>query len=226
MTCAKVSHLCHQILRAGRHHPDLCANLYRAFHDSAEYDNTFIGIVNCIKNECLKRCVRISRRCRNLCDNLLQNLINIKSGLGGYSRRIRCLYTDHILNLFNYLIRSRTGQINLVDDRHDIQVMIQRQIDIGQSLSLHALSRIHYQNGSVTGRKTPGHLIIKIHMSGRVNQIENVLFSVLRFVYNADRLGFDRDSTLSLQIHIIQYLSLHFPAGQCPCPLYNTIRKC
>ena len=104
--------------------------------------------------------------------------------------------------------------------------MIQRQIDIGQSLSLHTLSRIHYQNGSVTGRKTPGHLIIKIHMSGRVNQIENVLFSVLRFVYNADRLGFDRDSTLSLQIHIIQYLSLHFPAGQCPCPLYNTIRKC
>ena len=101
--------------------------------------------------------------------------------------------------------------------------MIQGQIHIRQRLSLHALSRIHHQNRSVTGRQASGNLIIKVHMSRRINQVKYIFFSILRLIYNTDRLGFDRNSPLPLQLHIIEHLRL--PAGEKSCHLNDTIRQ-
>ncbi len=62
-------------------------------------------------------------------------------------------------------------------------------------------------------------------MSRRVDQIENVFLSVFRLINRADSLGFDRDSPLSLQIHVIQYLCLHLAARQKTRLLYDAIRQ-
>ena len=40
-------------------------------------------------------------------------------------------------------------------------------------------------------------------MSRGIDQIENVLLAVVRLVDDADRLRLDRNSALSLQIHVI-----------------------
>ena len=66
--------------------------------------------------------------------------------------------------------------------------MIQCQIYIGQRLGLNSLGCIHHQNGTVTGCKASGYLIVKVYMSGSVYQIKNILLPILCFINNTDGL--------------------------------------
>ena len=101
--------------------------------------------------------------------------------------------------------------------------MIQCQIDIRQSLCLNALCRIHHQDRAVAGRQRTADFVVKVHMSRSIDQVKDILFSVLRLIYRAYCLCLDGDATLSLQIHIIQNLCLHFSAGQQTGLLNNTV---
>ena len=60
-------------------------------------------------------------------------------------------------------------------------------------------------------------------MSRGVDQIEHILFPVVRFVYRTDCLRFDRDTSFPLQIHIVQDLGLHLTACQKPCHLDDAV---
>ncbi len=124
------------------------------------------------------------------------------------------LQTNHILNLINDPFRLRAGQVNLIDDRQHVQVMVESKVDVGQRLRLNPLRRIHYQDRAVTGRKAAGYLIVKVDMAGGINQVKNILFPILGPVYNTDSLRLDRNPALPLQIHVVQHLRLHLAAGQ------------
>ncbi len=103
--------------------------------------------------------------------------------------------------------------------------MIQRQIYVRQRLGLDALRRIHHKDCAVTGCQTAAHLIVKIHMPGRVDQIEHILIAILGIVDNTHRLGLDRDTALPLQLHVVQHLRLHLPAGQQSRLFYDSVRQ-
>ena len=111
--------------------------------------------------------------------------------------------TDDILDFFNDTLRIRTRQIDFVDHRHNIQIMIQCQIYIGQCLRLNALCRIYDKDCTITGSQASGNLIVKIHMPRCVDEIEDILLSIFCLVNNTNRLRFDSNTTLPLQIHII-----------------------
>ena len=114
--------------------------------------------------------------------------------------------SDHIFYLFFYTLRLCAWKIDLVDNRHNVQIMIECQIYIRKCLCLNSLCRINNKNRSVAGRQTSGYLIVEIDVSRCINQVENILFSVICLIYSTDCLCFDRDSTLSLQIHVIENL--------------------
>ena len=120
-------------------------------------------------------------------------------------------------------VRLRARQVDFIDDRHDVQIVVQRQIDIGQCLCLNALCRIHDENRTVAGRKAAGHLVVEIHMSRCIDQVECVFFPVICPINRADCLRFDRDATLPLQLHIVKHLLLHLPAGQKSCHLDDAV---
>ena len=65
---------------------------------------------------------------------------------------------------------------------------------------------------AVTGRKASGYLIVKVHMTWGIDQVEDILFAVLRLIDSADSLGFDRDAALALELHIVENLRLHLTA--------------
>ena len=62
-------------------------------------------------------------------------------------------------------------------------------------------------------------------MPRRVDQIQNILVSILRLVYRADCLRLDCNAPLALQIHVVKNLVLHLTAGQKPCLFYNSVCK-
>ena len=51
-------------------------------------------------------------------------------------------------------------------------------------------------------------------MARGVDQVKNVFISIFCPVYSTHSLGFNGNSTLPLQVHVIEYLRLHFTAGQ------------
>ena len=103
--------------------------------------------------------------------------------------------------------------------------MIQRQVYIRQGLRLYALCGINHKYGSLTGCQASGYLIIEIHMSRSVYEIEYVLLSIAGIVHDSDTLSLDGDSTLSLKVHVVENLILHLPAGQCSGLLYDPVGK-
>ena len=104
--------------------------------------------------------------------------------------------------------------------------MIQCQIYIGKGLCLHSLRRIHYKDRAVAGCKASGYLIVEIYMPRCVDQVEHIFFPVVRLVDRTDCLSFDRDASLSLQIHIVEDLSLHLTVCKQPRHLNDTVCQC
>ncbi|CRH92299.1 Uncharacterised protein [Chlamydia trachomatis] len=120
----------------------------------------------------------------------------------------------------------RCWQVNFIDNWQDFQVIIQGQVNICQSLGFNSLCRINDQNSSFTGGQRTRNFIGKVHVSRRVNQVENVGFAVISLVIKLNSIELDGDTTLALQIHRVQELSLHFTAGNCLGLLQNTVSKC
>ena len=81
--------------------------------------------------------------------------------------------------------------------------MIYCQITVCQCLCFNSLRRIDDQDCTLTGCQTPGYLIVKIHMSRRVDQIEDIFLSILCLVDNTHSLCLDRNASLPLKIHIV-----------------------
>ena len=104
--------------------------------------------------------------------------------------------------------------------------MIQCQIHVRQSLRLYTLRRVHHQDGAVTGSQAPGYLIIKIHMSWCIDQIENIFLSIFRLVDRPHSLCLDRNPTLPFQLHVVQNLGLHLTAGQKSGHFNNPVCQC
>ena len=61
---------------------DLGASLDTTVHDTAEYDNSFVCIINRVKDQCFQRSVYISVWCRDLGYNLLQDFFYVEACFG------------------------------------------------------------------------------------------------------------------------------------------------
>ena len=147
--------------------------------------------------------MRISGRCRNFFYNLFKNLFYVQSGLCGNLWGILCLDTDHIFDLVDNTLRLCTWQIDLIDHRHNIQIYI------CQCLGFNSLCRIHHKDSAITGCEASGNLIVKVYMPGSVDQVEDIFFPVFCLIYGSHGLCLNSNSSLTFQIHIIQYLGLH-----------------
>ena len=215
LPCAEIADFHHFLHRAGGHHPDPGTFSHTAFFDPAENDDALVRIIQGVEDQRLQRRVRVSGGRRDLFHNGFQHRLDVDAVFRGNQRCILGFQSDHVLDLVNDPLRLCTGKVDLVDHRNDVQIVIQRQIHIGQRLGLNALGRIHHQHRAVTGCQASGHLVVEVHMPGRIDEVEHVLLPVFCFIYVTHGLRFNGNSPLPLQFHIVQHLCLHLPAGKC-----------
>ena len=106
-------------------------------------------------------------------------------------------------------------------------IVVERLIDVGERLRLHALARIHHQERALAGCQAAVDFVGKVHVAGRVDQVEDVVLAVLGAITQPDRLGFDGDAALALDIHGIEHLLAadHLPFGEAAGELDQPIRK-
>ena len=70
-------------------------------------------------------------------------------------------------------------QVDLVEDRHDLVVGVERVIDVGERLRLDALAGVDHQQRALAGGERAVHLVGEVDVAGRVDQVEDVVLAVL-----------------------------------------------
>ena len=60
---------------------------------------------------------------------------------------------DHVLDLLLDPVGVGGGQVHLVEDGQDLEVVVDRLVDVGERLRLHALAGVHHQHRALAGGK-------------------------------------------------------------------------
>src|SRR4030095_10299602 len=89
-----------------------------------------------------------------------------------------------------------------------------------------ALRCVDEQEGALARRQRARDLVAEVHVAGSVDQVEDVLYSVLSVVVQADRVRLDGDSPLALEVHRVEDLRLHLAGLQSAGELEKAIGKC
>ena len=79
---------------------------------------------------------------------------------------------DDVLDLLADLVGLGGGEVDLVDDRHDLMVVLDRLVDVGERLRLDALRGVDDQQRALAGGEAAADLIGEVDMAGRVHQVE------------------------------------------------------
>ena len=159
-----MAHLHQRELGPGGHHLDGVAGLDGALEHADVDDNALVAVVDGVEDQ------RFQRRGgspvgRDVLGDTFQHIFDADAQLGGNTGRLHAGQADDILDLFGNGVRVGAGQIDLVQDGHDLQVMVKRQIAVGQCLGLHALAGVHHQYGTLAGGQTAADLVLKVHMA-------------------------------------------------------------
>ena len=64
------------------------------------------------------------------------------------------------------------GQIDLVDDRDDLEVVLDREVRVGERLRLDALRRVDQQQRAFARGERSRDFVRKVDVPGRVDQVE------------------------------------------------------
>ena len=87
--------------------------------------------------------------------------------------------------------------------------MLHCKVGVGERLRLDALRRVHDEHRALARGERAGDLIVEVDVAGGVDQVERVLFPVLRGIENLHGAGLDGDAALALEIHVVEQLALH-----------------
>ena len=212
-------------LGTGGHHADGVAGLDRAFKHADIDDDALVAVVDAVKDQRLQRGIRVAGGSGNIGNDTLQHLIHIQTGLGRNAGRVQTGQADHVLHLLCHLVRVGTGQIDLVQDGHQLQIMFQRHVGVCQRLGFHALGGVHHKDGTLTGSQTAADLIGKVHMARGIDKVELVGLAVLGGIVHGDGTGLDGDTALALDVHVVQDLVFHGALVHALGQLQNTVRQ-
>ena len=188
-----------------------------AVHDPQVGDDAAVGVVDRVEDQRSRRGVGVAVRRRDLLDDRVEQLLDALARLGGHPQDLGRVEADDRGDLFGVALGLRGGQVDLVQHRDDLEVGVERQVEVGERLRLDALRGVHQQDGALAGGEAPRHLVAEVDVAGGVDQVEDVVLALV-FPGQPDGLALDRDAALALDVHPVQVLGAHLPplddAGQ------------
>ena len=89
--------------------------------------------------------------------------------------RARRVDPDHLLDLLPRALRLGARQVDLVDDRDDLEPGVDGQVGVREGLRLDALARVDHQQRALAGGQRARDLVGEVDVAGRVDQVELVV---------------------------------------------------
>src|SRR5262249_263067 len=159
--------------RVRAHHANTLTFLHNAVDNSDEHDDPEIDVVPAVDQKRLQYRRAITFRRRQARDDRFEHVGYALTGLGGDLDRVGRVDTDHIFDLLFDLGWLSRGQVDLVQNRHDLVIVLDRLINVGERLRFHALARVDHQQRALTGSERARDLVGEVDMARRIHQIEN-----------------------------------------------------
>ncbi len=172
-----------------------------------------------------ERGIRVAGRVRDALDHRLQHLVDAGSILGRGEHSGVGGKADDLLNLLAGQLRVGGREVDLVDHRDHLEVVLQSGIGVGQGLGLDPLAGVHHQQRPLAGGQRPGHLVGEVDVAGSVDQVQLIGAAVPGRVGHPHRLGLDGDAPLPLQVQAVEDLRLHVPGRDRAGALQEPVRQ-
>ena len=221
----EISALQNGILASGGHHAHRLPPADGALLDAEQHHHAYIGVVLTVEDQSLEGGVGVAVGGGDIVHHVLQHRLHVQAQLGGNFRRVHGGQADDVLHLLLGLHGVGGGQVDLVEYRQNLQVVLHGKIGVGQSLGLHPLGGVHHQHRPLAGGQGPGHLIVEVHMARGVDEVQGVDLAVLGLVEQVHGPGLDGDAPLPLQVHVVQNLVLHLPLRHGVAQLQQPVRQ-
>ena len=191
------AHLIGVVLHACIDELDLVSLGYGAIDNLIVGDDATEGVEDGVKDERLKRSLRVAHRGWHTLYDGIKDLVDTLSRLTTGKEHFVWIYSQQADDLVLHLFGRSTGQVDLVDHRYDRQVMLDRHVEVADGLRLYPLRSVYDEQRSLTCSYGARHLVAEVHVSWRVNQIERVLHIILS-IGHLYGVALDRDATLTL----------------------------
>ena len=113
--------------------------MYGAVLDLEISNNSTERVEHRVEDQCLERCFRVSLRSRNLLHDGIQKRSHAKSCSGGHLIYVLRLAAEKFADLVGHDFRTGSVHVNLIQDRDNLQSMLDGLVKIGNGLGLNAL---------------------------------------------------------------------------------------
>ena len=202
------------VVGLGGHHPDLVALLEDAVADAHQHHDAEIRVVPRIDQHRLERRVALADRGGEALDDGLQHVGDAEAGLGRDQHGMLGVDADHVLDLLLHPVRLGGGEVDLVENRHDLVVGVDGLVDVGQRLRLDPLGGVDHQQRTLDRAHRAGDLVGEVDVAGGVDQVEDIVQPVGGGVVQAHGLRLDGDAAFPLEVHRVEDLLLHLTVRQ------------
>ncbi len=173
--------------------------------------HALVLVVVGVEDEAAQRVGRPPLRRRNAGDDRLEDLEDPRSLLRRREQHLLARDREDVLQLLDDDVGLRRGEVDLVDDRDDHEILAQREMDVGQRLGLDPLGGIDHEDGALAGLQAAADLVAEVDVAGRVDEVQAVEEAVGRSVLEAHGARLDRDALLALEVHGVEDLARHLP---------------
>ena len=207
----EVAALQNGVLRAGRHQADGLPLADGALLDAEVDHHAQIGVVLAVEHEGLQGGFGVALGGGDVLHHVLQHGVDVDAQLGGDLRGVQRGESDDVLHLLLCLHGVGGGEVDLVEHRQDLQVVIHGKVGVRQRLRLYALGGVHHQQRALARRQRAADLVVEVHVTRRVDEVQGIRLAVGGGIEDPDGAGLDGDAPLPLQIHIVQQLVFHLP---------------
>ena len=230
LLCRRQPHFQHtdfvsDIFLSGIEELDLVTGMDNSVLDLEICDNASERVEHRVENQCLKRCFRVSFRCRNLLHDGIQKRRHAFSSPRGNLEHFLRIASEKVADLVGHHVRTRGIHVDLVQDRYNLQTMVNGLIQVRNRLCLNALRSIHHKQRTFTGCDGTGHLIREVHVARGIDEVQHIRFSLI-VVLHLNSMALDGDALFPLQVHIVQDLIFHLPRAQRLCKFNEPVGQC
>ncbi len=208
----------------GGHHRDLLARRDFAVHHAHVRHHTPVDVVDGVENHCPRGRVGVAGWSRHLAHHVIEQVGDALPRLARYPQDIAGLAADDVGDLGGVALGVGSGQVDLVEHRDDVQVAVEREVQVGQRLSLDALRGVDQQHRAFAGLQRAGHLIGEVDVARSVDQVQDIVGAV-EVPGQPHVLGLDGDATLALDVHPVEVLGAHIPVRHDTGELQHPIRQ-
>lgn len=189
------------------HHADFVADLEFAVEDAAVEDDASVVVVDGVEDEGAGLVGGgLAGRGHLLADDG-EEFVDALACFGGDGDAVFGGEAEHLFDFFGDLDGACGGEVDLVEDGDEFEVLLDGEVGVDDGLGLDALGGVDDEEGAFAGFEGAGDFVAEIDVAGRVDEVEHELFAVVD-VFHGDGGGLDGDASFAFEVHGIEEAAL------------------